>query len=58
MIRLTAPVEGLMQRLRRRAEQLAARKLLGLRQRRSRIGHPWRSPGKLWPDFTDSGSRN
>lgn len=58
MIRLTLPVEGLIQRLRRRAERLAAQKVRNVRRRGRRSGHKWRSANALWPDFTDFGGRS
>jgi hypothetical protein len=58
MIRLTLPVDGLIQRLRRRAERLAARQVRSVRRRTRRSGHKWRSATALWPDFTDFGPRS
>jgi hypothetical protein len=61
MIRLTASADSLIQRLKQRAGELANRKLASLRRsggRGGRAAHPWRSPGTLWPDFTDAGGRN
>jgi hypothetical protein len=55
VIRLALPLEGLIQRMRRRADGIAARKAQSLRRRSH---HPWRSPTALWSDFTDSGERN
>lgn len=57
MIRLALPVEGLIQRLRRRAERLAAQKVRTVRRRTRRSDHKWRSPTALWPDFTDFDGR-
>lgn len=58
MIRLALPVEGLIQRLRRKAERLAAQRVRTVRRRSRKSGHKWRSPTALWPDFTDFGTRN
>jgi hypothetical protein len=58
MIRLALPVEGLIQRLRRRAERIAAQKAQAVRRRSRKSGHKWRSATALWPDFTDFDGRS
>lgn len=58
MIRLALPVEGLIQRLQRRAERIAAQKTRAVGRRSRKSGHKWRSAATLWPDFTDFGGRN
>jgi hypothetical protein len=57
MIRAIPPGEGLLQRLRLRAERIAARHLQGVRRRRRRKTRTWHSPAALWPDFTDDNTR-
>jgi len=57
MIRVSPPGTGLVQRLRRKAERIAARHLRTRRRNRAG-GKGWRSASDLWPDFTDDTARS
>ncbi len=49
MIRAAARTAGLVQRLRARAADTAARRVASLRRRSARAD--WHSPAALWPDL-------
>jgi hypothetical protein len=51
MIRASAPADGLVRRLRLRAQRLADRHLRATRRRGCTS---WHSPAALWPDFVDN----
>jgi hypothetical protein len=52
MIRAAAASARLLQRLRARAEQIAASRAVDRRRERRAPGAEWRSATALWPDFT------